>query len=158
MQARTHTSRQHTSYLRSERDRDFVACFLHGSAQICLCQTPGRRRALITGRFVNTDVTTVQISWRSRWFCRSMSVEDSESRHFELTFGGVFSGRSWPIICPQECFFEFFLIELQFGTCFWKIFLLIASGTKTVWRVSLTFNFVLATSRFHCYRSTMLYV
>ena len=56
MQARTHTSRQHTSYLRSERDRDFVACFLHGSAQICLCQTPGRRRALITGRFVNIAV------------------------------------------------------------------------------------------------------
>ena len=40
----------------SARDRDFVACFLHSSAQMCLCQTPGRRRPLITGRFVNTAV------------------------------------------------------------------------------------------------------
>ena len=56
MQARTHTSRQHTSYLRSERDRDFFARFLHGSAQMCLCQTPVRRRPLITGRLVNTAV------------------------------------------------------------------------------------------------------
>ena len=38
----------------SERDRDFVACFLYSRAQMCLCQTPGRRRLLITGRFVNT--------------------------------------------------------------------------------------------------------
>ena len=28
----------------------------------------------------------VQISWHSRWICRSMSVEDSGSRRFELTF------------------------------------------------------------------------
>ena len=33
-----------------------------------------------------------------------MSVEDSESRHFELTFGGVFSGRSWPKIGPGIIF------------------------------------------------------
>ena len=40
----------------SERDRDFVACFLH-SAQMCLCQTADRRRPLrTTGRLVNTAV------------------------------------------------------------------------------------------------------
>ena len=32
----------------------FVACFLNGSAQMCLYQTPGRRPPPITGRFVNT--------------------------------------------------------------------------------------------------------
>ena len=39
-----------------EGSRFFVACFLHSSAQMRLCQTPGRRRPLITGRFVNTAV------------------------------------------------------------------------------------------------------
>ena len=43
----------------SERDRDFVACFLH-SAKMCLCQTLGRRRPLITGRFVNIAVRGVR--------------------------------------------------------------------------------------------------
>ena len=42
-------------FLPSERDREFfVACFLHSSAQMCLYQTPGRRRPPVTGRFVNT--------------------------------------------------------------------------------------------------------
>ena len=34
--------------------RFFVVCFLHSSAQICLCQTLGRRPLRITRRFVNT--------------------------------------------------------------------------------------------------------
>ena len=93
---------------RGDGSRIFVACFLHSSAQTCLYQTPGRRPPRITGRFVNTAVTTVQISWRGRWFCRSMSVEDSESRRFELIFGGVFSGWSWLNICPWMIFFVFF--------------------------------------------------
>ena len=40
----------------SERDREFLSlrCFLHGSAQMCLYQTPGRRPPPITSRFVNT--------------------------------------------------------------------------------------------------------
>ena len=42
----------------------------------------------------------VQISWRSHWCCRSMSVEDSESRRFEQHLAGFFPGRSWPKICP----------------------------------------------------------
>ena len=83
-----------------EGSRILVACFVHSSAQMCSHQTPGRRPPPINGRFVNTvtrgwvgapnERATVQISWRSRWFCRSISAEDSESRPFELTFGRVF--------------------------------------------------------------------
>ena len=39
-----------------EGSRIFGACFLHGSAQKCLYQTPGRRPPPITGRFVNTVI------------------------------------------------------------------------------------------------------
>ena len=42
----------------------------------------------------------VQISWRSRWFCRSMSVLDSESHHSNKHLAEYFSGRSWPKIGP----------------------------------------------------------
>ena len=99
--------RRKVYFLPSER-RTFVACFLHSSAQMCLYQTPGGRPPRITRRFGNTAVTIVQISWRSRWCCWSISVEDSESRRFELTFGWVLSGRSWPNISP-EIIFLFFL-------------------------------------------------
>ena len=37
-----------------EGSRNFVACFLHSSAQMSWYQTPGRRPPPITGRFVNT--------------------------------------------------------------------------------------------------------
>ena len=72
-----------------ERSRFFISCFLLAAPQMCLNQTPGRRPPRITSRFVCT-VAAVQISWRSRWFCRLMSVEDSESRRVESTFGWVF--------------------------------------------------------------------
>ena len=76
--------------------RFFVACFLHSSTHMFLYQTPGPRPPPITGRFVNTVTRGVgapnerapfRFSWRSRWFCQSMSVEGSESRRFEQTFG-----------------------------------------------------------------------
>ena len=101
----------------SERDRVFVACFIHSSAQMCLYQTPGRRPPRITGRFGNTAVTTVQISWCSRWFCRSMSAEDSESSRFELTFGGVFIRASLRQHLPNNSFFRLFF-KRTFGICF----------------------------------------
>ena len=41
-------------YAIGEGSRNFVACFLHSSAQMCLYQTPGRCPPPITGRFVNT--------------------------------------------------------------------------------------------------------
>ena len=37
-----------------EGSRNFVACFLHNSTQMCLCQTPGLPPPRISGRFVNT--------------------------------------------------------------------------------------------------------
>ena len=48
----------------------------------------------------------VQNSSHSRWFCRSISVEDSESRIKYLA--EFFSGQSWPNICPGIIFFVFF--------------------------------------------------
>ena len=85
----------------------FVACFLHSSAQMCLHPTPARRPPLITSRFVNTAVTTDQISWRIRWFCRS-SVEDSESRRFELTFWWSFLRAILAQHLPRNYLFGFF--------------------------------------------------
>ena len=77
---------------------------------MCLCQTPGQRPPRITGRFVNTAVTTVQISWRSRWYCRSMSVEDSESHRFELKFVEFSQGDLGPT-SVQELLLSDFLKE-----------------------------------------------
>ena len=37
-----------------EGSRNFVACFLHSSVQMCLYQTPGRRPPPVTGHFVIT--------------------------------------------------------------------------------------------------------
>ena len=37
-----------------EGSRNFVSCFLHSSAQMCLYHAPGRRPPPITGRFGNT--------------------------------------------------------------------------------------------------------
>ena len=85
-------------------------------------QTPGRRPPPITGRFVNTVTrgwvgapngrTPFQISWRSRWFFRSMSVHDSESRSFEYTFGWVFLRPFLAQDRPRNYFFR----------GFWKVF------------------------------------
>ena len=83
-----------------EGSRFFVACFLRRSSRMCLCQTPGRRPPRITGCLVK-NVTReggsepqarapLQISWRRCWLCRSISVEDSKSRRFKLTFSRVF--------------------------------------------------------------------
>ena len=72
----------------------------------------------------------VQISWRSRWFCQSMSVQDSESRRFEQTLG-----RYWPKIGPGIIFFGVF----ETLETFFSRFVLIATGTEIFWRVSLKF-------------------
>ena len=103
----------------------FFACFLHSSAQMCLYQTRVRRPPRITGHFVSTvtrgwvgapkRARPVQISWRSRWFCRSMSVEDSYSRNSNQHLAEFFSGRSWPNICPgTNIFVVFSSLELFF--------------------------------------------
>ena len=85
---------------------------------MCLYQTPGQRPPRITGRFVNTGhrvdrsperARPVQISWGSRWFCRSMFVEDSQSRRFKLSFGLVFLRPILAQDLPRNYFFRFFL-------------------------------------------------
>ena len=51
----THSAVVHKVYVKKCREARgieiLVACFLLSSAQMRLCQTPGRRRPLITGRF-----------------------------------------------------------------------------------------------------------
>ena len=53
----------------------------------------------------------------------------------------------------QELFFSDFVEK--FGIFFWR-FVLIASGTEILWRVS--FEFKQATSRFHCHRSQNMFI
>ena len=77
-----------------------------------------------------------------------MSVEDSESRRFELTFCLSFSQADLGPNPPRTFFFVFFF---KFET-FFRRFVLIASGTEIFWRVSLKFELSGATSRFHCHR------
>ena len=118
-----------------EGSRFFVACFLQSSAQMYLYQTPGRRPPPIISRFCEHHDQMVDWSpWRARpvqisyavvGFFDRLSVQDSESRRFEQTFGWVFltpilaqdsnkhlaefvSGRSWPKIGPGIIFFGFF--------------------------------------------------
>ena len=80
----------------------------------------------------------------SRWFCRSMSVEGTEFRRFGLTFiWWSFSQGDLGPTSAQEYFVCFFSEELWLKELYWKIFVLIASGTKIFWRVSLKFKLFL---------------
>ena len=128
-----------------EGSRFFVACFLHSSTQMCLYQTPGRRPPPTTGRFVNT-VTRGRVGapierapfrfhgavvgFIHRCLSRTRNLAASSKHLAEF-----FSGRSWPRIGPGSIFFVFFL-SLKL---FFPRFVLIASGTEIVWRVSLKF-------------------
>ena len=77
-----------------ERSRIFVVCFVHTCGQMFFSRKPGQRPSHITGRRVDTvtlgwigapnEQVPVQISLRSCSFCRSVSVEDLESRRFKL--------------------------------------------------------------------------
>ena len=50
-----------------------------------------------------------QISWRSRWFCRSMSVKGLGISPLRIKhFAEFFSSRSWPNIRPGMIFFVYF--------------------------------------------------
>ena len=108
--------------------RIFVACFLHSSAQMCLCQTSGRHPPPITGLFVNT----VTRGWvgapneRAPFRFHSAVVDLVDrclSRTRNLTASNkhlaeFFSGRSWPKIGPGIVFFGVFE---KFETFFSKI-------------------------------------
>ena len=98
----------------------------------------------------------VQISWRSRWFCRSMSVEDSESRRFEWT---VVCNFLRPILAqdpPRNDFFRFFPFFFEIV----RILFLkkISHSVRYNHLMADIFEihfFFLPTSRFHCHRSNL---
>ena len=111
-------------FLPSERDRDFLWPVFYTAAPKCVCI-----RRLASARHVSPAVL---------WcFCRSMSVEDSESRRFELTFWLSFSQADIGPRSGQEWFYSFFLESLELFL--WR-FVLIASRTEILWRVSLKFE------------------
>ena len=73
---------------------------------------PRQRSRRMTDRFVNTDKWVGRIG---RCFCPLMSVEDSESRRFELMFAAFFSSEPWPKICPGNNVLVFLrILELCF--------------------------------------------
>ena len=145
----------------SERDREFLSlrCFLHGSAQMCLYQTPGRRPPPITSRFVNTMTRGwdgdpngrapfrfhgAVVGFVDRCVSRTRNLAASNKHLAEF-----FSGRSWSKIGPGIIFSGF----LKSWKLFFRRFALIASGTEIFWRVSLKSQLFMETSRFHCHRS-----
>ena len=95
---------------------NFVACFLHSSAQMCLYQTPGRRPPPITGRFVNTVTRGwvgapngrapfrfhgAVVGFVDRCLSRTRNLAAS-NKHLAEFF------RSWPKIGPAFFFFGVF--------------------------------------------------
>ena len=110
--------------------RVFVACFLHSSAQMCLCQTPGRRPPPITGRFVNTVTTGwvgapnqrapfrfhgAVVGFVHRCLSRTRNLAAS-SKHLAEFFSDA-----------QEFLFPGFLKSLKL---FFRRFVLVPSGTE----------------------------
>ena len=98
--------------------RNFVACFLHSSAQMCLYQTPGRRQPPITARFVNTVTRGLVgapnerapfrfhgavVGFLDRCLSRTRNLAASNKHLSEF-----FSGQSWPKIAPVITFSGFF--------------------------------------------------
>ena len=132
-----------------EGSRNFVACFLHSSAQMWLYQTPGRRPRPIIGRFVNTVTRGwvgapngrapfrfhgAVVGFVDRCLSRTRNLAASNYSNIWLSFSQAdFGPRS-----AQELLFSGFLKSLE---GIFRRFALIASGTEIFWRVSLKFNF-----------------
>ena len=106
-----------------------LVCYqLHSSGQMFWYQTPGRRPPPITYHLPCCEhcdqrvcwssyrARPVQDWWRCRWFRRSMSVEDSESRRFGLNDWLSFSQADLGPTSGQEWYFSFFF--WKFGTFF----------------------------------------
>ena len=136
-----------------EGSRIFFACFLHGSAQMCLYQTPGRRPPPITGRCVNTvtrgwvGAPNGRAPFRFHGAVQSLvlSIDVCPGLGISPLRTNIWLSYSW----AKELFFSGFLKSLNF---FFRRFALIASGTDIFWRVSLKFQLMMETSRFHCHR------
>ena len=125
---------------------NFCRRFLHSSAQMCLYQTPGRRPSRVTGRYVNT----VTSGWvgapnepRSDFMAQSLALSIDVCPGLGISplrikhLAEFFSGQSWPNICPAMFFSVLFFESLKL---FFGRFVLIASGTEILWRVSLKFQ------------------
>ena len=123
---------------------------------MCLCQTPGKRPPIITGRFVKT----VTSGWDGapnerghfkfhgtfiRRFCGSMSAVDWESRRFKIIFGCVFLRTIFAQDLPWRYFVLGFLKSLKL---FFRVCVLIASGREILAGIFVIRSFILATSRF----------
>ena len=119
---------------------------------MCFYQTPGRHPPRITGRYCcdrRSDFMAQSL------VCRSMSVEDSESRRFESTFGGVFSGRLGPTSAHQELLFSEFFKKNLVWNFFSEDFCAHSERYYNLMAGIFGILFFLATSRFHCFRSTL---
>ena len=142
-----------------EGTRIFVVCFLRTRGQKLLYQTPGRRPPRNTDRVENTvtlgwvgapnerapfRIHDAVVGFLDRCLSRTRNLADSNEHLAEL-----FSGRSWPNICPGIIC----LVFLKSLKRFFQRFVPIARGTEILWQVSLKFKLALATSRFHCHRS-----
>ena len=147
-------------FANGEGSSNFVACFLHSSAQMCFYQTPGRRPPRITGRFVNT-VTRGWVGVANERAPRSDFLAQSLFSSIDVCRGlGIsplrfniwlsFSQADLGPRSSKEILLAGFLESLKLS---FRIFVIIASGTEIFWRVPLKFELFLATSRFHCHRS-----
>ena len=93
--------------LPSERDRDIVACPRHSSAQMCLCQTPGRLRPRITGRFAKTavrDPALDAISIRAAVVCVPLLLCAGRRQHTSCAVRSLLlkTGNNTPYPCPAS--------------------------------------------------------
>ena len=134
---------------------------VHSSAQICLCQTPGRRPPRITARFVNTvtrgwvEAPSERAPFRFQGavigfvdLCRGLGISPLRIKSW-LSFSQADLGPA----SAQYCFFSVFFSSLE------PLFYEICAHSERY--RSLTagiseFKLFLATSRFHCYRSKPL--
>ena len=99
-------------FLPSERDRDFCRLFSKRQRPNVFVSDAWPAPATYHGSFCEHCDQRVgrspQISCRSRWFCRSMSVQDSSLAASNKHLAEFFSGRSWPKIGPGISFFGVF--------------------------------------------------
>ena len=121
-------------YAIGEGSRYFVACFLHSSAQLCLYQMPGRRPPRVTGRFVNT----VTRGWVGA------PNERAPFRFHGAVVGFLDRCPSRTEISPLRVNIWLSFSQADLGPrsaqeLFFRVFVLIASGTEIFWRVSLKF-------------------
>ena len=136
-----------------------VVHFLHSSAQMCSYQTLGRRPPPITGRSVNTVTRGLDGAPNGRAPSRLHgAVVGFDDRCLPGLGISTLRTNIWPSFSQadlgprsaEELFLSGLLKSLKKKI---RRFVLIASGTEIIWRVSLNLYLFMETSRFHCHRS-----